>query len=104
MSLLTDVGAQVRRAADDLPVDLAGVAAERLRTAAGLLDRVRQASVDPIGVPQLGAALEHAERAVHLLLATRDAAEAYLASVGLAGGAPPARSRRSARCRRAGRG
>ncbi len=89
MSLLTEVGARVCAAADALPVGLAGAAAERLRTATGLLDRVRQASVDPIGVPQLGAALEHAERAVHQLLAAQETLAGYLASIGLAAAAPP---------------
>ncbi len=88
MSLLTEVGARVCAASDALPVGLAGVAAERLRTATDLLDRVRQASVDPIGVPQLGAALEHAERAVHQLLAAQDALAGYLASIGLTAGGP----------------
>ncbi|GAA0806780.1 hypothetical protein [Spirilliplanes yamanashiensis] len=92
MSLVTDVAARVRSASDDLPLDLIAAAADRLRTATELLDRVRQSSVDPIGVPPLGAALEHAERAVHQLLATRDALGDYLAAAGLAGdaGAPPA--------------
>lgn len=88
MSLLTDVGAQVHATCDDLPLGLVGVAVEQLRTATELLDRVRQSSVDPIGVPQLGAALEHAERAVHQLLVTQDALITYLASIGLTGPAP----------------
>ncbi len=90
MSLLTDVGARVRATSGDLPVDLVRAAAERLRTATELLDRVRQASVDPIGVPQLGRAVEHAERAVHQLLATQDILAEYLAFVGLTGEPPTA--------------
>jgi hypothetical protein len=90
VSLLTEVGARVRAASDALPVGLAGVVAERLRSATELLDRVRQASVDPIGVPQLGAAVEHAERAMHLLLAAQDALAGYLASIGLAATGTPA--------------
>ena len=40
---------------------LVTVAMERLRSATELLNWVRQTSVDPIGVPQLGNATEHAE-------------------------------------------
>ncbi len=91
MSLLQELGAQLRATSDELPTGLVTVALERLRAATELLNWVRQASVDPIGVPQLGNATEHAEHAAAALRLAQDAIAAYLATVGLTGdaGAPP---------------
>jgi hypothetical protein len=91
MSLLQELGAQLRAASDELPTGLVSVAMERLRSATELLNWVRQTSVDPIGVPQLGNATEHAEHAAAALRLTQDAIAAYLAALGLAAdaGAPP---------------
>lgn len=93
MSLLQELGAQLRAASDELPTGLVSVAMERLRSATELLNWVRQTSVDPIGVPQLGNATEHAEHAAAALRLAQDAIAAYLASLGLAhdAGAPPDR-------------
>jgi hypothetical protein len=93
MSLLQELGAQLRATSDELPTGLVTVAMERLRSATELLNWVRQTSVDPIGVPQLGNATEHAEHAAAALRLAQDAIAAYLAAVGLAadGGAPPDR-------------
>ena len=93
MSLLQELGAQLRATSDELPTGLVSVAMERLRSATELLNWVRQTSVDPIGVPQLGNATEHAEHAAAALRLAQDAIAAYLAALGLASdaGAPPDR-------------
>jgi hypothetical protein len=83
MSLLTELGAQLRATSDELPTGLVTAALERLRSATELLTYVRQASVDPIGVPLLGNATEHAERAAAALRVAQDAIAAYLGAVGL---------------------
>ena len=91
MSLLQELGAQLRAASEELPTGQVTVAMERLRSASELLNWVRQTSVDPMGVPQLGNAIEHAEHAVAALRMAQDAIAAYLATLGLSGqgGAPP---------------
>lgn len=91
MSLIQDLGAQLRATSDELPTGLVTVAMEKLRTATELLAWVRETSQDPMGVPQLGNATEHAERAAAALRVAQDSIAAYLASVGLAGdaAAPP---------------
>ena len=91
MSLLQELGAQLRAASEELPTGPVTVAMERLRSATELLNWVRQTSVDPMGVPQLGNATEHAEHAAAALRLAQDAIAAYLAVLGLSGqgGAPP---------------
>jgi hypothetical protein len=84
MSLLQELGAQLRATSDELPTGPVQVAMERLRTATELLNWVRQESVDPIGVPLLGNATEHAERAAAALRIAQDAIAAYLSALGLA--------------------
>jgi hypothetical protein len=84
MSLLQELGAQLRATSDELPTGQVQVAMERLRTATELLNWVRQESVDPIGVPLLGNATEHAERAAAALRIAQDAIAAYLSALGLA--------------------
>jgi hypothetical protein len=93
MSLLQELGAQLRATSDELPTGLVSVAMERLRSATELLNWVRQTSVDPIGVPQLGNATEHAEHAAAALRLAQDAIAAYLAALGLSAdaSAPPDR-------------
>ncbi len=97
MSLLQELGARLRATSDELPTGLVTVAMERLRTATELLNWVRQTSVDPIGVPQLGNATEHAEHAAAALRLAQDAIDAYLATLGLTAdaGAPPDRDWRA---------
>ena len=97
MSLLQELGAQLRATSDELPTGLVTVAMERLRTATELLNWVRQTSIDPIGVPQLGNATEHAEHAAAALRLAQDAIAAYLAALGLSAdaGAPPDRDWRA---------
>jgi hypothetical protein len=84
MSLVQELGAQVRATSDDLPVGQVAVAVERLRTAGELLMWVRQESVDPLGVPRLAGAMEHAEQAAQALRVAQDALLSYLTSIGLA--------------------
>jgi hypothetical protein len=97
MSLLQELGAQLRATSDELPTGPVTVALEKLRSATELLNWVRQTSVDPIGVPLLGNAVEHAERASAALRVAQDAIAAYLAQLGLAGesGAQPDRDWRA---------
>jgi hypothetical protein len=93
MSLIEELGAQLRATAEELPTGLVSVAMARLSSATELLNWVRQTSVDPIGVPQLGNATEHAEHAAAALRLAQDAIAAYVAALGLAAdaGAPPDR-------------
>lgn len=83
MSLIQDLGARLRTGSDELPTALVAVAIDRLRTAADLLFWVRQASVDPVGVPQLASATEHAEQAAYALRVAQDALARYLTTLGL---------------------
>jgi hypothetical protein len=91
MSLIQEVGAQLRAASDELPTGLVAAAMEKLRSATEILMWIREESVDPVGVPQLGNATEHAEHAAAALRLAQDAIATYLASVGLTGdaSAPP---------------
>ncbi|GIF03192.1 hypothetical protein [Actinoplanes siamensis] len=90
MSLLQELGARLRAASDELPDGLVVVAMERLRTATELLNWVREASEQKMGVPELGNATEHAERAAAAIRLAEDAIERYLAVLGL-GGVPGVR-------------
>ncbi|WP_229074141.1 hypothetical protein [Actinoplanes sp. DH11] len=98
MSLLQELGAQLRATSDELPSGLVTAAMERLRNATEILNWVREQSVDEMGVPVLGNATEHAERAAAALRAAQDAIETYLATLGLAGtpGAAPRQEWRAA--------
>jgi len=88
MSLIQELGARLRATADELPTGQLTVVLEKLRSATELLMWVRETSVDPVGVPQLGNATEHAERAAAALRLAQDSIERYLASIGLSGDAP----------------
>lgn len=93
MSLIQELGAQLRATSDELPTGLVTVAMEKLRSATEILMWVRETSIDPVGVPQLGNATEHAERAAAALRIAQDAIATYLAGVGLTAdaAAPPDR-------------
>jgi hypothetical protein len=97
MSLIQELGARLRATSDELPTGLVTVAMERLRSATEILMWVRETSVDPIGVPQLANATEHAERAAAALRLAQDAIASYLSAVGLSGdaSAPPDRDWRA---------
>jgi hypothetical protein len=88
MSIVEELGAQVRAAADELPVALVTEALDRLRQATDRLRWVRQESADPMGVPELSSATEHAETAGHAMRVAQDQLAAYLAAIGLAGDRP----------------
>ncbi|WP_433790349.1 hypothetical protein [Actinoplanes sp. CA-252034] len=91
MSLLQELGAQLRATSDDLPTGLVAVAMDKLRSATDLLRWVQEESSKDLGVQRLGHATEHAETAAAALRATQDAVEAYLMVLGLSGtpGAAP---------------
>ncbi len=93
MSLIQDLGARLRATSEELPTGQVTVALEKLRSATELLIWVRETSVDPVGVPQLGNATEHAERAAAALRLAQDSIAQYLAVIGLTGegAAPPDR-------------
>ncbi|MEV4711321.1 hypothetical protein [Micromonospora sp. NPDC049374] len=91
MSIVEEVGAQVRAAAEELPLGLLGQALEKFGLASERLRWVRQESANPMGVPELSAATEHAETAGYALRLAQEQLTAYLAAIGLApDGAPPA--------------
>ncbi|MEH1167409.1 hypothetical protein V6V47_18685 [Micromonospora sp. CPCC 205539] len=92
MSIIEDVGGQVRAASEEFPVGLLGQALEKFGLAAERLRWVRQESANPMGVPELSAATEHAETAGYALRVAQEQLSAYLAAIGLAAdGAPPPR-------------
>jgi hypothetical protein len=93
MSLIQELGARLRATSDELPTGQVTVAMEKLRSATEILMWVREQSVDPIGVPQLSNATEHAERAAAALRIAQDAIAQYLAAVGLTGDASAAPDR-----------
>ncbi|MEH0981646.1 hypothetical protein [Micromonospora sp. CPCC 205556] len=93
MSIIEDVGAQVRAAAEELPLAQLALALEKFGQATERLRWVRQESANPMGVPELSAATEHAESAGHALRVAQEQLSAYLAAIGLApDGAPPPRA------------
>ncbi|TCB87795.1 hypothetical protein E0H26_28800 [Micromonospora zingiberis] len=91
MSIVEDVGAQVRAAAEELPLGLLAQAREKFGLATERLRWVRQESANPMGVPELSAATEHAETAGYALRVAQEQLTGYLAAIGLApdGGGPP---------------
>ncbi|MEE6259887.1 hypothetical protein [Plantactinospora sonchi] len=90
MSIIEELGAQVRAASDDLPIGLVVEALDRLKLASERLRWVRQESVDPLGVPELAAATEHAETAGHAIRLAQDQLATYLAAIGLGRDGTPA--------------
>ncbi|WP_243707982.1 hypothetical protein [Micromonospora sp. KC606] len=91
MSIVEDVGAQVRAAAEEFPLAQLALALEKFGQATERLRWVRQESANPLGVPELAAAVEHAEAAGHALRVAQEQLSAYLAGIGLApDGSPPA--------------
>ena len=96
MSLIEELAVRLRAASDELPLAAVTAALERFGAAAEQLRRVRESSADPMGVPELGAAVECAEAASHALRVTQEHLAAYLAAIGMADGAggAPATDRR----------
>ncbi|GGL03769.1 hypothetical protein [Mangrovihabitans endophyticus] len=93
MSLLQELGARLRATSDELPTGQVTVALQRLQSAGELLLYVRRESQQQLGVPELGNALEHAERAVAALRSAQDAIAAYLGALGLVADASAAPDR-----------
>ncbi|SCE79300.1 hypothetical protein GA0070216_102145 [Micromonospora matsumotoense] len=89
MSIIEDVGAQVRAAAEELPLAQLALALEKFGQATERLRWVRQESANPMGVPELAAATEHAESAGHALRVAQEQLSGYLAAIGLAPDGPP---------------
>ncbi|MER5333686.1 hypothetical protein [Micromonospora sp. NPDC002717] len=90
MSIVEDIGAQVRAAAEDLPLAQLALALEKFGLAAERLRWVRQESADPMGVPELSAATEHAETVGYALRVAQEQLSAYLAAIGLGPDGAPA--------------
>jgi hypothetical protein len=90
MSIIEDIGGQVRAASEEFPVGLLGQALEKFGLAAERLRWVRQESANPMGVPELSAATEHAESANYALRVAQEQLSAYLAAIGLAADGAPA--------------
>ncbi|MFG1869766.1 hypothetical protein [Micromonospora arborensis] len=90
MSIIEDVGGQVRAASEEFPVALLGQALEKFGLATERLRWVRQESANPMGVPELSAATEHAESAGYALRVAQEQLSAYLAAIGLAADGAPA--------------
>ncbi|MGW5669322.1 hypothetical protein ACWEVO_15440, partial [Micromonospora sp. NPDC003776] len=89
MSIVEDIGAQVRAAAEELPLAPLALALEKFGQATERLRWVRQESANPMGVPELSAATEHAEAAAHTLRVAQEQLTAYLAAIGLAADGAP---------------
>ena len=83
MSTLQDLAERLRAGVRRLPIDIVVVAADQLVVATELLGWVRRTSQQPMGVPQLAAAVEHLEHAVRAMRAAQDQVEEYLAAIGL---------------------
>jgi hypothetical protein len=98
MSLIQELGSQLRGAAGDLPVSELAATADRLRRAVERLASIRHESTRGIGVAPLGHAVEHIEHALRALMVAQEDVAAYLAAIGLAGEAAvvaqPLRGRR----------
>ncbi|MEU8262287.1 hypothetical protein AB0C02_16855 [Micromonospora sp. NPDC048999] len=90
MSIIEDIGAQVRAVADELPLAQLAVALEKFGQATERLRWVRQESANPMGAPELSAATEHAETAGYALRVAQEQLSAYLAAIGLAADGAPA--------------
>ena len=90
MSIIEDVGAQVRAAAEELPLAPLALALEKFGQASERLRWVRQESANPMGAPELSAATEHAETAGYALRVAQEQLAGYLAAIGLAADGAPA--------------
>lgn len=89
-SLLHALAYRIQEVGEELPVGQVATAADRLRTANGLLAWVMRASATPAPAPNLTAAGDHLEHAAGALLAAREALAGYLVAIGLPrDGVPP---------------
>ncbi len=83
MSLVEEVGAQVRAAVEELPVAGVTAAMARLRAGMDLLRWARQESLHEIGVDRAAIAAEHLENAARALLVAQEQLAVYLTAIGL---------------------
>ena len=89
MSLVEELGAQVRGTAEELPLGSVTVAAERLRVGLELLQWVRQESVHEVGVVHLANAIERVEAVALAVRTAQDRLAEYLRAIGMAYDAAP---------------
>jgi hypothetical protein len=83
MSLVEELGAQVRAAIEELPVAGVTAAMARLRAGIDLLRWARQESLHELGVDRAAVAAEHLENAARALLVAQEQFAVYLTSIGL---------------------
>ncbi|GLH95657.1 hypothetical protein [Phytohabitans aurantiacus] len=97
-SLLHALAYRIQEVGEELPIGQVASAADRLRSAHGLLAWVTQASATLAPTPSLTAAGEHLDHAAGAMLAAREALTGYLQSIGLPREAvpPPDRDWRAA--------
>ncbi|MCW6004687.1 hypothetical protein K1W54_08830 [Micromonospora sp. CPCC 205371] len=97
-SLLHALAYRIQEVGEELPIGQVASAADRLRSAHGLLAWVTQASATVAPTPSLTAAGEHLDHAAGAMLAAREALTGYLQSIGLPREAvpPPDRDWRAA--------
>lgn len=88
-SLLHALAYRIQEVGEELPVGQVATAADRLRTANGLLAWVMRASATAAPTPTLTAAGEHLDHAAGAMLAAREALTGYLISIGLPRDAVP---------------
>jgi len=88
-SLLHALAYRIQEVGEELPVGQVATAADRLRTANGLLAWVMRASATAAPAPTLTAAGEHLDHAAGAMLAAREALAGYLISIGLPRDAVP---------------
>lgn len=82
-SLLHALAYRIQEVGEELPIGQVASAADRLRSAHGLLAWVTQASATVAPTPSLTAAGEHLDHAAGAMLAAREALTGYLQSIGL---------------------
>lgn len=87
MSTIRDLAARLAGGADQLPVELVVVAADRLAVATDLLAWVRGESPRPMGIPELAGSVERLEGAAQALRAARECVLEYLVALGLSSSA-----------------
>ncbi|WP_117214696.1 hypothetical protein [Allorhizocola rhizosphaerae] len=83
MSLVQDLADRLRATCEALPVAEIAGAAERLRTAGGLLAWVTHESARPTAMPSLSSAAAHLDHAAAALRVAQDALDEYRAVLGL---------------------
>ncbi|MGN9911675.1 hypothetical protein ACTMTJ_29460 [Phytohabitans sp. LJ34] len=88
-SLLHALAYRIQEVGEELPVGQVATAADRLRTANGLLAWVMRASATAAPTPTLTAAGEHLDHAAGAMIAAREALTGYLVSIGLPRDAVP---------------